>query len=205
MKDITLFGAGGHCYAAVELIRSLGEYSPKLVYDDAPKNSDILGVPVLKYTEQQIVSSAFCITIGNNSVRKKVASQYDLDCPSFVHSSAIIYPSSKVGKGTLVHPNAILDADVKVGNYCIVNNNATISHNVVVGDFVHVAIQAAIAGGVKIGEGTLVGAGSVILPNIEIGKWVTIGAGAVVAKDLADYSVVYGNPASLIKINRSNE
>ena len=204
MKEISLYGAGGHCYASVELIRSLGEYDPIIVFDDAPKEADVLGVPIVPFENGAIKTQALCITIGNNEIRKRIVSYFDLDYPSFVHKSAVIYPSTDIGKGTMILANSVLDADVHIGDFCFVNNNATISHNAVIGNFVHIAIQAAVAGGVHIGEGSLIGAGSVVLPEIKIGKWVVIGAGAVVTKDIPDYSVVYGNPAKIIR-NLSNK
>jgi len=200
MKKISLYGAGGHAFAAVELIRSLGIYEPIVVFDDQPKNDTILGVPVEKQ-DASLPTETLCISIGNNSSRKKIALQLDANYPSFMHQSVVNYPSVSLGKGTLVLPNVVLGAGVTIGDFCIINNNATVSHNVVMKSFVHVAIQAAIAGGVAIGEGTLIGAGSVILPEIKIGKWATIGAGAIITKDVPDFAVVYGNPAKIIRYN----
>jgi acetyltransferase-like isoleucine patch superfamily enzyme len=45
-------------------------------------------------------------------------------------------------------------------------------------------------------EGASIGAASVLLPAVTIGKYALIGAGAVVTKDVGDYELVYGNPAS---------
>ena len=201
MKEIILFGAGGHCYAAIELIRSLGEYDPKIIFDDDPKKSSILDVPVKQYSGTQESKSPMYIAIGDNSNRMKVANRFHGDFPIFIHDSATIFPSVSIGKGTMVHPNVVIDAEVNIGAFCIINNNATVSHNVEIGDYVHIAIQSAIAGGVQIGKGTLIGAGSVIVPGIKIGKWATIGAGTVVTKDVPDHAVVYGNPSRIIKIN----
>ena len=199
MKEIILYGAGGHCYAAIDLINSLNEYTPKVVFDDAPVEKEILNVEVKKYEGHNLKDHSLCITIGNNAARKKVAEKIEAEFPIFIHKSAVVYSSVKIGRGTLVHPNAVVDADVEVGDFCIVNNNATVSHNVRIDDFVHVAIQAAIAGGVTVGEGSLLGAGCVVNPEVKIGKWATIGAGAVVTKNVPDYAVVFGNPARIIK------
>lgn len=199
MKEISLYGAGGHGHAAIALIKSLGEYQPVVVYDDDPKFENILEVPVKTIGDQPLSTDTLCVTIGNNRNRKKVVSNYDLEYPTFIHESAILYPSAHVDTGTLVHPGVVLDAEVNIGKFCIINNHATLSHNVTIGDFVHVAIQAAIAGGVTIGEGTLIGAGSIILPEVSIGKWVTIGAGSVVTKDIPDNVLAYGNPAVIKK------
>jgi len=202
MKEITLYGAGGHCYAAVALINSLGEYAPSAIYDDAPMKEEILDVPIKKYMGETLSNSPMCITIGDNRMRKTIAEKFNMQYPSFIHQSATLYASSSIGNGTLVLPNSVIDASVTIGDFGIINNNATISHNTVMGDFCHIAINVAVAGGVKIGEGTLVGAGSVILPEIIIGKWAIIGAGAVVTKDIPDFAVAYGNPSKIIRINQ---
>lgn len=205
MKQILLYGAGGHCSAVIELIRSLGEYHPSHIFDDNPKAKGILAIDAT--SDKSILSQAntVCITIGNNLVRKEIANQLkEREFPSFIHSSAELYPSSIYGKGTQILPLAILDAEVKIGNFCIVNNHATLSHHVVLGDYVHVAIQATLAGGVRVGEGTLIGAGSTILPEIKIGKWATIGAGAIVTNDVPDGATVFGNPARIVKIKNSH-
>lgn len=199
MKKINLYGGGGHCYAVVELIKYLGDYSPETIFDDAPKQNNILDVPLKKYNNEGLSSEALCITVGNNEVRKRIASVFNAEFPTFVHPSVVIYPSASIGKGSVVFPNAVIDAAVKVGDFCIINNNATISHNVHLHDYVHIAIQAAIAGGVTIGEGTLIGAGAIVLPELTIGNWAVIGAGSVVTKNVPDGAVVYGNPARIIR------
>ena len=202
MKRITLYGGGGHCFAVAALIKHLGEYVPEIIYDDAPKNGHILGIPLKQYKNEDLATKALCITVGNNAVRKKISEKTTAVFPTFAHPSAVIYPSSTIGLGTVILPNSVIDADVTVGDFCIINNNATISHNVHLGNYVHIAIQAAIAGGVIIGEGALIGAGAVVLPDIKIGNWATIGAGAVVTKDVPDGSVVYGNPGKIIRTNK---
>lgn len=44
-------------------------------------------------------------------------------------------------------------------------------------------------------EGCSIGANSTILAGVTIGKYAMVGAGSVVTKDVADYELVYGNPA----------
>ncbi|GER60159.1 acetyltransferase [Patiriisocius marinus] len=198
MKEIQIYGSGGHSYAVIELIRSLNEYTPVRVIDDSPKIDAILDVPVCKFSES-FINQSTVISIGSNKARKKISKKIKGNFPTFTHKSAVVYPSARIGVGCVVFPNSVVDADVSIGDFCIINNNATVSHNARIGDFVHIAIQASVAGGVQIGEGTIVGAGSVILPEIKIGKWATIGAGAIVTKDVPDNAMVYGNPAKIIR------
>ena len=47
----------------------------------------------------------------------------------------------------------------------------------------------------KIGNKVFLGANSVVMPGITIGNNVIVGAGAIVTKNIADNSVVVGNPA----------
>lgn len=204
MKKITLYGAGGHCYAVMALINSLGTHKPTLLLDDQPTNILIDGLPVADRKHTLDTNEIACITIGNNVHRKRISEILNKQFPSFIHKSVICY-NPVIGKGTVVLPGAVIDADVSLGDFCIVNLNATLSHNVRVENYCHIAINAAVAGGVHIGEGTLIGASSVVIPNVKIGKWVTVGAGAVVTKDVPDYAIVYGNPARIIKYNTNNE
>jgi UDP-2-acetamido-3-amino-2,3-dideoxy-glucuronate N-acetyltransferase len=44
-------------------------------------------------------------------------------------------------------------------------------------------------------DGCSIGANATILAGVEIGKHAMIGAGSVVTKSVADYELVYGNPA----------
>jgi len=55
---------------------------------------------------------------------------------------------------------------------------------------------------VVIGDGSDIGVGAVILPGVRIGAGVQVGAGAVVAEDVADYAVVAGVPARVIRSRR---
>lgn len=44
-----------------------------------------------------------------------------------------------------------------------------------------------------------IGIGAIILPGVKIGRGVQVGAGAVVTKDLPDYSVAFGCPATIFR------
>jgi acetyltransferase-like isoleucine patch superfamily enzyme len=50
---------------------------------------------------------------------------------------------------------------------------------------------------IEIGEDSWVGNGALIMANV--GKKCIVGAGSVVTKDVADYSIMVGNPAKLIQ------
>jgi len=47
--------------------------------------------------------------------------------------------------------------------------------------------------------GASIGANATILPGVTIGKNAMIGAGSVVTKDVPESTLVYGNPARIVK------
>jgi maltose O-acetyltransferase len=57
----------------------------------------------------------------------------------------------------------------------------------------------ALAKPVSIGDDCWIGGGAIICPGVTIGKGCVIAAGAVVTKDVADHTLVAGNPAMTIK------
>ena len=57
---------------------------------------------------------------------------------------------------------------------------------------------------VRIGNSVWIGYGAIILPGVSIGDGSIIGAGTVITKDVAEYSIVAGNPGKEIK-KRFNE
>lgn len=54
-------------------------------------------------------------------------------------------------------------------------------------------------GDTVVGNDVWLGTGAMVMPGVTIGDGAIIGAGAVVAKDVAPYTVVAGNPATLVK------
>ena len=50
----------------------------------------------------------------------------------------------------------------------------------------------------RIGEGCFLGVGSVIQMNVKLGRRVVVGSGCVVTRNAPDYSVISGNPGTIV-------
>lgn len=199
MNKICLFGASGHGKVVLETIESKG-YKVLAFVDDNPLYDKVLGVSVFDPNKlKDFFSGKFIISIGDNTIRKKISKQFKLEYTKAVHHKSVVSKSVEIKEGTVVMAGAVINAATKIGEHCIINSNAVVEHDCAISDFVHISPNATITGNVSIGEGTHVGAGAIIIPNLKIGKWVTIGAGAVVLKDIPDYAVAVGNPAKIIK------
>ena len=191
-----LFGASGHAKVIMDILRSQNIEIEGLV-DDNPMIDELNGYKVY---HQRIDLSPIIVSIGINSVRKKIVNKLKAEFGKAIDKTAIISSSANIGEGTVVMQGTIIQADAKIGRHCIINTGSSVDHECVLGDYVHVSPHATLCGNVTVGEGSWIGAGAVVKQGIKIGKWVTVGAGSVVVKNIPDNLTVVGIPAQTIKI-----
>ncbi|MBQ1889741.1 gamma carbonic anhydrase family protein [Selenomonas caprae] len=142
---------------------------------------------------------------------KSVAPKID---PSvFLAPSATVVGDVEIGEGASIWFNAVVRGDfqpLRIGKNTNVQDNAVIHvmANVPteIGDDVTIGHNAIIHAR-KIGNNCLVGMGSIILGYTEIGDNVVIGAGTMITqhKKIPSNSLVYGNPAQIIRALREDE
>lgn len=200
-----LYGASGHGKVVADILKSKDIIIDGIL-DDNPKTEFISNIPVLKVLETTIsLDNEIIISIGDNRIRKKIASNLKTSFFTALHKSAIISESVRIEEGSVVMAGVVINSSVKIGQHCIINSGAVIEHDCKIRDYCHISPNASLAGNVNIGEGTHVGIGACVIQDIKIGKWVTIGAGSVIINDIPDFAVVVGNPGKIIKFNRTNE
>lgn len=192
-----LYGASGHGKVIRDILEAQGVGVEAFV-DDNPQLSQLDDVPVLHQADGL---SPMIVSVGSNSIRKKIAERLSCRFGTAIHPSAVVSPSAKIGEGTVVMPGAIINAGAVIGRHCIINTGASIDHECVVGDYCHVAPHASLCGQVRLGEGTLVGVGASIIPCITVGEWAVIGAGAAVTHPLPAHCTAVGVPAEVIHNN----
>lgn len=191
LKNIALYGAGGHAKVIIDILKS-NEINVSEIYDDNTEINSFLGIPVY----QKDIRFPLIISIGNNITRKKVAEKLQnvTYSPAVCAKTAIISDNSELHEGTVVMQGAVIQHSAKIGKHCIINTGASIDHDCQIGDFVHIAPHSTLCGNVEVGEGAFIGAGATVIPNIKIGKWAVIGAGSVVVNDIPDGILAFGNP-----------
>lgn len=210
-RPIYVIGSGGHSKVVMDVIKSCGFKIAGLIDDDPlTHGSFVNGIEVkgdlsFLIKKCQITPCYGVVAIGNGEVRKKVADKLfsiprmKFDWMSFVHPSANIAPSVRLGEGAVVMAGVSINANASVGNHCILNTNSSIDHDCIIGNFSHVCPGSNLAGSVKIGAFTTIGTGSKIIPGVRIKDQVFLGAGCVVIKDLSISGTYKGIPAELIK------
>jgi UDP-2-acetamido-3-amino-2,3-dideoxy-glucuronate N-acetyltransferase len=125
---------------------------------------------------------------------------------SHIMSGARIGENCRIGQNCFVGSRAVLGDGVKLQNNVSVYDLVTLEDNVFVGPSAvftnDTNPRAAYPKGGKwiptlVKRGVTIGANSTILCGITLGSHCLVGAGAVVTKDVPDYAIVVGNPASL--------
>ena len=118
---------------------------------------------------------------------------------SLIDTSVSVPRAIAFEQGLYIGAGVTLGAASRFGSFAFINRGASIGHHCHADAFVSVGPGAVIAGEVKIGKGVVIGAGAVVLPQITIGHNAVVGAGAVVTHDVPAHTVVFGNPARVIK------
>jgi sugar O-acyltransferase (sialic acid O-acetyltransferase NeuD family) len=193
-----LYGAGGHAKVIISAILA-HEISINSIFDDNQDRKEVYRIKTSgSYNPFLFPDKKLIISIGDNSIRKRISGIIKHPFGIVIHPSATIDQSVIVGEGTCVLHHAVVQADSVLGRHVIINTSASIDHECVIDDFVHIAPGVILAGNVRIGENTLIGAGSIVAPGLTIGRNCFVAAGSVVTINIPDGAVVRGNPARII-------
>ena len=142
--------------------------------------------------------------------------------PNSIVETKAIGKNTKIWAFVHILENVKIGNNCNICDHCFIENNVTIGNNVTIKSGVYLWDGISIKDDVFIGpnvvftndkkprskvhlinypettikKGASLGANSTILPGIKIGQYSMIGAGSVVTKDVDDFTLVIGNPAS---------
>lgn len=193
-----LYGASQHAKVVIEVLELLNVEIEGL-FDDDRSIREIFSYKVQRYVADVFSSKDLIITIGDNHVRKKIASIVSNPFFTAVHPNANVSGRCVIGWGSVVIGGATINTGTIIGRHCIINTNSSVDHDCNIQDFVHISPNASLCGSVEVGEGTHIGAGSTIIPGRKIGSWSIIGAGSVVIGDIPSNCLAFGNPCKVVK------
>lgn len=157
--------------------------------------------------------------IGNILLEFEVFFLHLAGCVPFHHIRRFFYRLSgiKIGKGSTVHMGARFydPRNIQIGEDSIIGEGAVLDgrDKLIIGNHVDIASEVmiynsehdvhdenfrAIYGPVIIEDYVFIGPRVIVQPGVKIGKGAVVAAGAVVTKDILDFQIVGGVPATVI-------
>ena len=211
MKNIIIFGAGGHAKVIVDIIEKQGKFNiAGFIGTHREKNTVIMGYKVIG-DESSLKDIIFnyeiyggIIGIGDNSIRAKVLDKVIKVIPNFkfvncIHPKSILGKDVTLGEGNVLMAGVIINSSARIRNHCILNTNSSVDHDCLMSDFSSIAPNVTVGGNVKIGDYSAIGISTSIFHNVNIGKNCIIGGGSLVCSDTKENSVYYGSPCKFIR------
>lgn len=113
---------------------------------------------------------------------------------SFVHPTAFVSKSARIGKGVIIYPLSNIDQGVVVEDGCIIHNSSIVAHDTIVGKCSYLAPGVCLSGFVNVGELCFIGTAATVANNLTVGKNSTLAIGTCLTKDIPENSFVIGNP-----------
>lgn len=123
---------------------------------------------------------------------------------STIHMGTVFYNPRHItiGKDSIIGERAVLDgrARLTIGDHVDIASEVMIinaQHDINSEHFA--SVETVVKEPVTIHDYVFIGPRAIILPGITIGKGAVVGAGAIVTKDVADFMMVGGVPAKIIR------
>ncbi|PJG60162.1 acetyltransferase [Aeromonas cavernicola] len=205
MTKCAILGASGHGKVIADMAE-LNGYTEVHFFDDRwPQLNSIAHWSVKGDTPHLLDSVStydlVTVAIGHNTIRLnklELLKNAGAKLMPLIHPSASVSRYANLGQGSVVMANAVINAFVSIGIGAIINTCASVDHDCELADGVHISPNASLAGSVHVGRLSWIGIGAQIKQLTRIGHEVVIGAGATVIRDVPDFEVVVGTPASTI-------
>ena len=124
---------------------------------------------------------------------------------TLVHPAASVSATSEVGPGTVIFQNVTIGSGARIGKHVLICPGAVVSHDCIVGDYTCIASSVSIAGDVRVGSLCYLGMSCAVRERVEIGNGSLLGMGSVVLRNVAENSVVVGNPARYLRVRDLSE
>ena len=206
-------GAGREIYEIASALVGDPALPPEAVFiDDFKDGETLFGAKVLSFdsfTAAYAPSEAsVVIGVGEPSLRKAlwtkvVTAGYSMQ--TLIHPKAVVSPRVYMGEGVIIRYGAFVSCNCTIGNNVDIQVNAYIGHDTTIADHSEICSLVTIGGNCSLAEEVFVGQGSAIREGVTVGSKSIIGQGSNVVESFPKESVVFGNPAKLVRLNTSGK
>lgn len=202
VDNVVIIGAGGFGREVLQYATDVGGFEVKGFLDDRDPSEVQLprGLPLLGRVAdyQPRPGESFLLAVGQPAVRAKIAIRFQSAGARFltvIHPRAYVASTATVGAGSIIAPFATVGASASVGDLVQVHFYASAAHDTVIGSLSALSPYSVVNGGGRLGEGVFLGTRATVNPQVSVGEYSKVAAGSVVYQDVAERSLVAGNPA----------
>jgi UDP-2-acetamido-3-amino-2,3-dideoxy-glucuronate N-acetyltransferase len=124
---------------------------------------------------------------------------------------SIILPNAIIGEDCNINCHVFIENDVIIGNHVTIKTGVQIWDGLRIGNYVFIGPNVTFTNDLIprsknysdnfintiVDDGASIGANATILAGVTIGKNALIGAGSVITKNVPQFTIWYGNPATL--------
>ncbi|MCS3831917.1 sugar O-acyltransferase (sialic acid O-acetyltransferase NeuD family) [Aeromonas veronii] len=207
--NLIFVGAGGFFLELYEYIANdintgiLKDLTIKGAIDDKTPDK-LLAIPYLGTVGayQPLESDIFVIAIGNVGYRETVYNKLKDKSVSFltyIHPTALVSPSARLGEGVIVCPFSIINAAAVVNENVAINVNVSIGHEAFVGSHSVLSPYGALNGVARIGKKVFLGTRSTVFPGVSVGDECVIDSHSAVRKN-ADKQFFLSDRANFLAV-----
>jgi acetyltransferase-like isoleucine patch superfamily enzyme len=168
------------------------------------------------------------VSLGYPTGRRIAVANTTIGKNAHIRSNTVIYVNVTIGDGLETGHNVVIREENEIGDHFYIWNNSTVDYgcrigngvrihnNVYVAQFTNIEDEVFLAPGVMIAndphpictkcmkgptirKGARIGVNATLLSHITVGEYALVGAGSVVTRDVPPRTLVYGNPARIIK------
>ncbi len=200
MKEVVIFGAGGHGLVVQNILSSNPNIQVSAFSGLNFTNDTFSGIQVLNFEQAIVKYDIGIVGIGENFNRSKVVEEILKIKPHFnfinaIHPTSIIAKNVKLGVGLVISAGTIINPNTVIEDHVILNTGSIIEHDCLIKKFGNISPGVVIGGNCQVGVGSLVGIGSSMIHGKKIGDYSICGAHSLLYHDISDCEMHFGVPA----------
>jgi sugar O-acyltransferase (sialic acid O-acetyltransferase NeuD family) len=146
------------------------------------------------FTNNIPLEAALIIGVNDVLLRRKLFLHYKSKLKNsfftFVHPTAYVASSAKIGEGCVIAPHSIVSSNSVLSDNVLLNVFCGIGHESLIGSHTVLSPYTVVNGSTNVGESCFFGSRATLFQDLKIGNYCTIDAGSILRESLPDYTMV---------------
>lgn len=207
MESVVIYGTGKLAQMVYYLMQSDARYQVVAFAADSEycTEKSMLGVPLCPvdtissiYSPNQHRMISVIGGLTDRTIRKVMfdkASSLGYKLINYIHPTAIIEGSMRMGRNNIIFPYCTLGFSGQFGDNNIVREKVYLGHDFIVGNHCFLGVGCSIGGETKIGDFSYIAMETAVKDHTAIAPNTFIGMGSLVLDDTIEGMKYYGRPA----------